>query len=284
MTPVAEAQTRASAGIEVPLPYRVTGTAMESSDVVTLELEPTLTAVPEPLPGQFNMLWRPGIGEAPISASAVGSGGRLVHTIRSVGAVTESLTACKPGDAIGVRGPFGIGWDLAAAHGRDLVVVAGGIGLAPLRPVVHAVLADRDAFGQVSLVVGARTSAMLIFRRELDGWWRDADIQVRAVVDHPSADWHGNVGVVTTELRRVDVNPANTVAMVCGPEVMIRFTGTKLADMGLHPERIQVSLERRMECGTGRCGHCQLADIFVCRDGPVLTWRRAAPLTAVREW
>jgi NAD(P)H-flavin reductase len=266
-----------------PLVYRIASTVHETDATVTMTLQPEGENVPEIAPGQFNMLWSWGLGEVPISVSAAAPDGALVHTIRDVGGVTSVLCAKEPGEVVGVRGPFGRGWDMEAAKGRDLVIVAGGIGLAPLRPVVHAVLADRSSFGKVALVVGARTPGELLFRSELDGWWRDGAITVRTIVDQGSADWQGNVGIVTNELPRVAVDPERTVAMVCGPEVMMRFVALHLAERAVTADRIQVSLERNMQCAIQHCGHCQLAGYFVCTDGPVVTWETAIPLLEVRE-
>lgn len=266
-----------------PLIYRIASTVQETDATVTMTLQPEGETVPEIAPGQFNMLWSWGLGEVPISVSAAVRDGALVHTIRDVGGVTSVLCAKGPGEVVGVRGPFGRGWDMEAAKGRDLVIVAGGIGLAPLRPVVHAVLADRSSFGKVALVVGARTPGELLFRSELDGWWRDGAITVRTIVDQGSDDWQGNVGIVTNELPRVAVDPARTVAMVCGPEVMMRFVALHLVERAVTADRIQVSLERNMQCAIQHCGHCQLAGYFVCTDGPVITWEAAIGLLEVRE-
>lgn len=283
MPEVAEAPALAGVDPMRPLLYQVTDTHRETGETVTMLLSPEGPAI-EPIgPGQFNMLWTWGVGEVPISVSECGSNGQLVHTIRDVGGVTTVLCAKAPGDTVGIRGPFGRGWDLEAAKGRDLVIVAGGIGLAPLRPVVHFVLAHRSQFGEVSLVMGARTPEELLFRSELDGWWHDGVITVRTIVDRGSAEWEGNVGIVTAELPRVNVHPERTVAMVCGPEVMMRFVALNLVERGVTPDRIQVSLERNMQCAIQHCGHCQLAGYFACTDGPVVTWEAAIPLLEVRE-
>ncbi len=267
----------------VPVSYRVTKKERETGATVTLELAPEDDPIAAVTPGQFNMLWAFGVGEVPISVSAIKQDGVLVHTIRDVGGVTRVLCAKEPGETVGVRGPFGRGWDLGAVQGRDLVIVAGGIGLAPLRPVVHAVLSDPSAFEDIALVVGARTSDELLFRSELDSWWHGHDIMVRTIVDRPSPDWSGNVGVVTKELPRVPLLGDQTVAMVCGPEVMMRFSAMSLIDRGVTPDRIFVSLERNMQCAIEHCGHCQLAGLFVCTDGPVVTFEKARPLMEVRE-
>jgi anaerobic sulfite reductase subunit B len=266
-----------------PVLYRVASTRRETDVTVTMRLEPEDDGVPAIAPGQFNMLWSWGVGEVPISVSATTSDGVLVHTIRDVGGVTSALCAKEQGDVVGVRGPFGRGWDVEAAMGRDLVIVAGGIGLAPVRPVIHAVLANRSAFGNVALVMGARTADELIFRAELDDWWHDGVITVRTIVDRGSPGWDGNVGIVTNELPRLTIGPDRTVAMACGPEVMMRFVALSLVERGVSPDDIQVSLERNMQCAIQHCGHCQLAGYFVCTDGPVVSWEAARPLMEVRE-
>jgi NAD(P)H-flavin reductase len=266
-----------------PIPHRVVDVVHETRETVTLTLEPVGDAIPPPVAGQFTMLWAWGAGEVPISVSALPGEGRLVHTIRDVAGVTKTLCASRPGDVLGVRGPYGRGWDVDAARGRDLVLVAGGIGLAPLRPVVHAVLADRSAFGRVVLVVGARTEQELLFRGELDGWWNARDVVVRTIVDRSSPGWTGSVGVVTGELVGLDIDPDRTRAMVCGPEVMMRVVAQHLTDRGVADSAVEVSLERNMQCAVKTCGHCQVGPFFACTDGPVLTWDVVDALLTVRE-
>lgn len=280
-----------------PVTYAVLSNERETHDTRTLTIAPAggtqvpvaeppaspLDQVSEAAPGQFNMLWAWGLGEAPVSFSAVPSSSQLVHTIRDVGSVTHGLCQLQPGDPVGVRGPFGVGWPVESARGLDVVLVAGGIGLAPLRPVVHHILANRATFGSVTLVVGARKAHDLVFRDELDSWRLGQHINVRVTVDHPCSHWSGSVGIVTQELRRVSVDGDNTAAMICGPEVMMRFVAADLVGHGVGPDRIAVSMERNMQCGVGICGHCQLGGSFLCTDGPVSTWRRARPLMEVRE-
>ena len=266
-----------------PSLHRVVETCRETADTVTLALEPLTAGIPDVAPGQFNMLWACGVGEVPVSSSAASGQGLLLHTIRDVGRVTHALCAVPAGGVIGVRGPFGRGWDIDGARGGDVVIIGGGLGLAPLRPVVHEVLQRRDEFASVSLVVGARTAADLLFRAELDRWWQDRRISVRTIVDRPSADWHGSIGIVTNELRRVAFDPLRTVAMVCGPEIMMRVATAHLSENGVPAPRILLSLERNMQCGIGLCGHCQLAGLFTCVDGPVLSWDVVEPLLAVAE-
>ncbi len=228
------------------------------------------------------MLYAFGVGEIPISVSVVGPEGETAHTVRAVGPVSAALAGHMPGEMVGIRGPFGAGWPLDDAAGRDLVLVAGGIGLAPLRPVLQQVLDDRDRFGHVALLVGARSPEMLLFDAELHAA-RDQGIQVEVTVDHARTSWNGEVGVVTSLVSRAAVDPSTAHAMVCGPEFMIRLTAAALTERGLVPDRVSVSLERNMQCAVGTCGHCQLGAAFVCRDGPVFAWPQAAPLLAVRE-
>jgi NAD(P)H-flavin reductase len=273
--------------VAVPVPYRVTHRREDTDDTVTLTLEHPDAPLPGFAPGQFAMLTSYGVGEVPISlAGAEPDGGyarRLVHTLRAVGAVTRALHAVQPGQVVGVRGPFGIGWDVPSAAGRDLVVVAGGIGLAPLRPVVLAALAQRSRFGRVSVLVGARTPADLLYPDELSTWNREDGVRVDVTVDRPNSAWSGHVGVVTTLIDGAEFDPSNSVAFVCGPEVMMRFVALALVGKGMPADRVRVSLERNMHCGTAWCGHCQLGPLLVCRDGPVVGYDVAEPLMNVRE-
>jgi len=287
----APALTESAAGTAaVPRFYRVASRREDTADTVTLELtEPAHPVEPVPAfaPGQFAMLTAFGIGEVPISVCGLGdnAGGRarrLEHTLRAVGAVTRALHAAQPGSLIGVRGPFGTSWDVASAAGRDIVIVAGGIGLAPLRPVVLTALADRSRYGRIVLLVGARTPGDLLFAGELERWRRDG-VEVAVTVDRADTGWSGQVGLVTALIEPAGLAPDNSVAFVCGPDVMVRFTADALAARGIPVSRIRVSLERNMRCGVGWCGHCQLGPLLVCRDGPVVGYDRAAALMRVRE-
>jgi NAD(P)H-flavin reductase len=267
----------------VPRLFRVTATQRETADTATLRLEPERGEGFEFRPGQYTMLTVFGVGEVPISIS--GSPHRpetLVHTIRAVGAVTEALVGMRPGEPVGVRGPFGVGWPVAEAESMHVLLVAGGIGLAPLRPSVLDVLARREQFARLSLVYGARTQSDLIYRHELAAWRSRSDIDVEVTVDVSDAGWSGDVGMVTGLLPRVPLDPGAAVAMVCGPEIMMRFTAAALVKRGVAAERIQVSLERNMECAIAHCGHCQLGPVFVCREGPVFDWASAGSLLEVR--
>jgi NAD(P)H-flavin reductase len=275
------AETAGIAGSMVPQLHRVVRRRRETLDTWTLELEPEGG---EPLafaPGQFTMLYAFGIGEVPVSI-CVDEGTRLTHTIRDVGAVTRALCAAQPGATLGVRGPFGNAWPLDEAEGADVVIVAGGIGLAPLRGAIRRVLARRRAYGNVSILYGARTPADLLYPRELERC-RGYDVHVEVTVDTAQAGWRARVGVVPKLVRDASFDPATALALVCGPEVMMRFTAAALLERGLAPERIHVSMERDMRCGLGFCGHCQLGPTLICRDGPIYRWNELLPLLEVRE-
>ncbi len=282
----AAAQTPRSAAPEhpmVPRPYNVRAVRRESYDTFTLELGSEPSADFAFAPGQFNMLYVFGVGEVPISISGDPTHPRkLVHTTREVGAVTRAMRQLKRGGALGVRGPFGSHWPVEAVTGADLVIVAGGIGLAPLRPALYHVLAHRKKYGKVVLVYGTRTPADILFGKQLQKW-QDSGLPVFITVDRAAGDWRGSVGVVTTLIPRVPFDPRSAAALVCGPEVMMRFTARELQKRGVRPENIHISMERNMKCAVGFCGHCQLGPTFICKDGPVFNWTRMEPLLAVRE-
>ena len=279
MTAVQEPVTAAPAAPMWPTRYVVATRRDETSDTVTLLLRPAETPIPAPRPGQFTMLYAFGVGEVPVSVSGIGQGG-LVQTIRAVGAVTRALCAAEPGDMIGVRGPFGTDWQVNAADGRDVLVVAGGIGLAPLRPVLLAALAERRS--RVMLLVGARSPGELLFPRELETW-RRRGADVRVTVDRGDATWDGRVGLVTELIPDAVADPARTAAFVCGPEIMMRLCSEALVNRGVPATDIRVSLERNMRCGAALCGHCQLGPLLLCRDGPVVSYAEAAPLVTIKE-
>ncbi|MEQ8766107.1 MAG: FAD/NAD(P)-binding protein [Planctomycetota bacterium] len=250
---------------------------------MTLELEHSPADAAPFRPGQFNMLTAPGIGEVPISMSGgAAPGAALLHTVRAVGAVSRALVALEPGAWIGVRGPYGTSWPVREARGGDVVIVAGGIGLAPLRPSVRAILDERDQYGEVVLLYGARSPSERLFPGELEEW-RGRGLEVRSTVDVSEPGWRESVGVVTTLLPAARFSGPRSTAFVCGPEIMMRFVAMGLLERGVAPERLFVSLERNMQCGIGLCGHCQLGPLLVCRDGPVVSWKRAAPWLNVRE-
>ncbi len=264
-------------GTMAPLPFRVATREQETADTWTLALEPLGDGAPAIAPGQFVMAYAFGVGEVPISVS----GTPLHLTVRAVGAVSRAICASEPGAVLGLRGPYGNSWPVDAADGGDVVVIAGGIGLAPLRLVVLRLLERRDRVGTVSLLYGARTPGDLLYTAELADWRRS--IEVAVTVDAAGGDWSGRVGVVTKLLADTRFRPAATTAFVCGPEIMMRFAARALLDRGVPAERIQLSMERHMDCGVGLCGHCQLGPTLICRDGPVYSYARLAPWLEVRE-
>ncbi len=265
-----------------PEPFRVVRRTQELSDTWTLELEPVSGEALAFAPGQFTMLYVFGVGEVPISVSGE-AGGPLIHTVRAVGAVSEAICAAKPGDVLGVRGPFGNVWPVDEAVGADVVVVAGGIGLAPLRPAVLQVLGRRGEFGDVALLYGSRTPADLLYPDDLGSWRARFDLQVDVTVDSAEGGWLGKVGVVPKLISSARFDPDSTVAFVCGPEIMMHFAARGLRDRGVPADRIYFSMERNMRCGLGHCGHCQLGPTLICRDGPVYRYDEIADLMGVRE-
>ena len=268
-----------------PVPYRVRSRVVESADSATLCLEPVADSLRTPQPGEFMMLYAFGVGEAAISISGdpTMSDGSITHTIRAVGAVSRALHNAQPGSVVGVRGPFGTTWGLAEAEGRDLVLVAGGVGLCPLRPAVLGALAGRSRYGRVTLVAGARSGADFVYTDQLEKWAQDPQLEVHVTVDVPAQGWRGEVGMVTEPLRRLTLDPDRTTALLCGPEPMLRFGAEALLAKGLAAKDIRVSLERNMQCGIGWCGHCQLGPLLLCRDGPVVGYDVAGPLLHAKE-
>jgi NAD(P)H-flavin reductase len=265
-----------------PDPFVVREREAETSDTWTLTLEPVAGEPPTIGPGQFMMVYVFGVGEVPISVSGPPyRPAPVVLTVRGVGAVTEAICASGPGATLGLRGPFGTAWPIAESRGADVVVVAGGIGLAPLRPVVLHALEHRSEFGKVVVLYGARTPDDLLYPTDLLGWSAEATVDV--TVDAAEPGWAGKVGVVPKLLPRAEFDPGSAVAFVCGPEIMMHFTIQALLERGVPPERIQISLERNMRCGVGHCGHCQLGPTLICRDGPVYSYATAAPWLGVRE-
>jgi len=268
----------------MPRRYRIDHTRQDTRDTFTLELEPVDGPPMAYTAGQFTMLDAFGVGEVPISISGdPARDGPLEHTIRDVGVVTHALITAPTGTVLGVRGPFGTSWDVSGGAGGDVVFVAGGIGLAPLRPAILDLIAHRDRYNRVVLLYGVRTPEDILFGDELRTWARQHGIVVEVTVDNGQHAWRGRVGLVTQLLPRAGFDPRNTLALVCGPEVMMRFVASGLVDRGVPEDRIRMSMERNMKCGVGLCGHCQLRELFVCVDGPVLTYDRLAPLLSSRE-
>ena len=280
-------------GVPRPNPWlthtvRIRDIQHELDDVATYDLEfvdPEHAASYDFLPGQFNMLYLPGAGEiaisicdAPRDAAGPEREGRLAHTIRVAGNVTKTLSRLSVGDTIGLRGPYGVGWPLEKCPGQDVVVVAGGIGLAPLRPLILSLLHDRESYGNLHLLYGARTPETILYADQFSGWI-ERGFAIHTTVDRPlpaKEPWQGNVGVVTLLLERLPLDPANTIVICCGPEVMMKYTAITSMQRGIPDSRIWVSMERNMQCAVGFCGHCQLGPDFVCKDGPVFRYDRMA--------
>ena len=264
----------------LPEIFQVQRLRRETADTFTLDLaRPGGAANFAFAPGQFNMLYAFGLGEVPISISGDPTRPEtLIHTVRNVGNVTRAICQVRPGAPLGVRGPFGAPWPVTEMAGQDVIIVAGGLGLAPLRPAVYHFLSQRPDYGNFELIYGARTPADLLYRRELERWRGRFDLRVHVTVDSATADWHSNVGVVTNIIGRARFDPPSTVALICGPGVMMRFTVLELLNHGLTPSQIYVSMERNMKCGIGLCGHCQWGPFFVCKDGPVFRFDR------IKDW
>jgi NAD(P)H-flavin reductase len=225
-------------------------------------------------PGQFNMLYVYGVGEVPISIASSPSEALVRHTVRSVGTVTTLISKMKKGDVIGLRGAFGTSWPTDEARGKELLIVAGGLGLAPLRPVIVDALANPRRFKGVKVLYGARTPRDLLYTYEYSDWSKRQGSEFLLTVDRAEEGWKGKVGVVTTLFKEVDVLAEEAVAFVCGPEVMMKFTVQELLRRRVPPDNIFVSLERHMSCGVGTCGHCQMGPVFICKDGPVLSYSK----------
>jgi NAD(P)H-flavin reductase len=268
----------------VPRVYRIEAMQRELPDTVTLELKPLAGQRPSFQPGQFNMLYVFGVGEVAISMSGDRThDGGFVHTVRDVGAVSGAIARLEPGATIGLRGPFGTSWPVAAAEGSDVILVAGGLGIAPLRPAIYEILAKRGHYGRVVVLFGSRNPTDMLYRHELEEWRQRLDVEIEVTVDHADARWRGNVGVVPALVPRFVFDPDETFALVCGPEVMMRFTVSALRHAGVAADRIYLSMERNMKCAIGLCGHCQFGSAFICKDGPVMRYDRIADIFAMRE-
>lgn len=268
-----------------PTTARVTRMRKETHDTFTLEFRAAPGQGPHQFAaGQFNMLYLYGFGEVAISISGdPTSPDPLIHTIRAVGNVTKALSKLDVGDVIGVRGPFGTAWPVETAEGNDVLLVAGGIGLAPLRPVIYQIIANRGKYGKFILLYGTRTPIDILYRKELEKWRSRLDMEVHVTVDRAGVGWQGNVGVVTTLISRAGFDPAHTTAMVCGPEIMMRYVALELMKRGMPMSQVYTSLERNMKCGIGLCGHCQMGHTFICKDGPVYPYDMVRELLHKRE-
>jgi NAD(P)H-flavin reductase len=266
-----------------PTPFRVRSVREELSHTFTLELEPPNGNF-EFLPGQFTMIYAFGIGEVPISISSSSSKATtILQTIRRTGAVTHALGRLKPGDYVGIRGPFGTPWPMDKIKGRDLLIIGGGIGVAPLRPAIYQAIENRSDYERVVVLYGTRTPDDILFDDELREWGERTDITTMITVDAADRGWNGAVGVVTRLIGRVGFDPANTTALVCGPEIMMTVTAERLIDgSSVAPENIYVTMERNMKCAIGVCGHCQFGSKFICTDGAVFRYPDVAGLFDIK--
>jgi NAD(P)H-flavin reductase len=265
---------------------RIQDIVQEAPGIATYEVafeDETLARSYRFAPGQFNMLYLPGFGESAISISSdPAQHGSLLHTVRIAGNVTQALSRMQVGDQLALRGPFGTEWPLKACRGLDVVIACGGIGLAPLRPVIHEIINHRDDYGRVFLLYGARTPNDLLFTSEFEAW-RAAEIQVEVTVDLGNPDWTDHIGVVPILFYRLRLNAAQTRILTCGPEIMMRFVIFEALARKVKPKHIHLSMERNMNCAVGFCGHCQLGPAFVCKDGPVFTYQQMEPYLHLEE-
>ncbi len=271
----------------MPAPARVLKVQQENFNTRTFTMQfvdEGLARLYRFIPGQFNMVYVPGVGEAAISMSSNASQTNTIeHTIRMVGSVTRAIANIDEGGIVGLRGPFGQGWPLNHLPDHDVVIVAGGIGIAPLRPVIYWLLENRDRVKRVVLLYGCRTPEDRVFAPELEKWEEDGEIEVLVTVDNATHEWFGPVGVVTSLLPRIKVNASRTIVLVCGPKVLNRVAAWSFLQLHVPPDHVYVSLERNMNCGFRRCGHCQYGGMFVCSDGPVFCFAEFASLFAKEE-
>ncbi len=225
-------------------------------------------------PGQFVEVSVFGVGEAPISISSSPSrsNGTFEICVRKAGDVTNALHRLNEGDCVGVRGPFGRGFPVEKFRGKDILFAPGGLGLAPLRSLINQVLDERAMFDRVIILYGARNPSEMLFKEELQEWNNRSDVELLVTVDKGDDNWNGNVGVITTLFKKISINPRNTIGVTCGPPVMYRFVLMEFFGKGLSEGNIYLSLERRMKCGVGKCGHCQINNVYACQSGPVFPY------------
>ncbi len=266
-----------------PIPFRVRSVREELSHTFTLELEPPNGSF-EFRPGQFTMVYAFGIGEVPISiSSSASNGGTILQTIRRTGAVTHALGHLRSGAYVGIRGPYGVPWPMDDIKGRDLLIIGGGIGLAPLRPAIYYALENRDDYERVVVLYGTRTPDDILYEEELAKWGARTDCTTMVTVDAADRGWNGAVGVVTRLIGRVGFDAPNTTALVCGPEIMMTVTAERLMEVhSMAPENIYITMERNMKCAIGVCGHCQFGGKFVCTDGAVFPYPEVGELFEVK--
>ncbi len=265
--------------------YRIIKMSRETQDTFTLKLNKANGDMSTSFKaGQFNMLYVFGVGEIPVSISSDPNESKtLLHTIKAVGTVSKAMGKLKQGNQLGVRGPYGSPWPLEQAHRSDIVMIAGGIGLASIRSAIYEMLSRRKDYGKISLLYGTRSPEEVIYETELEKWESEFDIDVHITVDHAIGDWRGQVGVVSTLIPKVEVDPSNTTAFICGPEIMMRFSALELENLGVKSEKIFVSMERNMKCAVGFCGRCQFGPNFICKDGPVFPYSSVKELLGIWE-
>ncbi len=272
--------------VALPVEAEVIERVVETPSVVTLRLrltDPDAHAAFRFAPGQFNMLYLHGVGEVPISIVSDPQDETLFdHTIRMVGRVTRAMGELGPGARLGMRGPFGRGWPLAEAEGRDVFVVTGGLGCAPVVSAINYIIRRRGRFGRLTVMQGVKHSDDLLWRDRYAAWAALPETQVLLAADEAGPDWPWAIGPVTRLFDRAELDPARTVVMMCGPEGMMIAVSRDLLGRGFPPEAIWLSMERNMKCAIGQCGHCQLGPDFVCKDGPVFPYPRVAPLLGIR--
>lgn len=267
----------------LPREAEIVERVQESANTFSLHLRLTDGAPYDFSPGQFNMLYLHGCGEVPISiVEDAADSGILTHTVRALGRITNGLACLQVGDRIGLRGPFGQGWPMHKAEGRDVIVVTGGLGCAPSVSIIHHVLAHRERYGHLSILQGVKHTDDLIWRQQYDAWAAMPDTRVLLAADVAEPGWTGHVGLVTTLFDQLEFDPKDSIAMLCGPEMMMRASAEDLHARGLPAEAIYLSMERNMQCAVGHCGHCQFGARFVCRDGPVFAWPALRELLGVR--
>ena len=263
----------------------ITKRIQESADIFTLHTQFTDDSLPCHTfhPGQFNMLYLYGVGEVAISISSdPAECSFLSHTIRAVGRVTRALQRLQVGDEIGIRGPYGKGWPLVATEGKDVLIVTGDLGCAPTVSVIKYILARRKHYGALTILQGVKHSQDFIYRKQYEKWQQSPNVFVHIAADEAGPHWPWGKGYVTDMIKPLSLNPNETIAMMCGPEMMMRAAIAALGKKGIPEEAMYLSMERNMECGIGQCGHCQYGGLFICKDGPVFAWPQVKDLFSVK--
>ena len=265
------------------IPVTLEKVVQETPNIKTFFLKPV-----QPIPfrtGQFVEVTVPGLGEAPFTpSSSPAVADKMEVTIMKAGTVTDRLHSLEAGAQLGVRGPYGKGYPMDQFYGKELLILGGGVGLAPLRSLMYQIFEDMDKFTRVMLLYGAKSPADMVYPGQLEEWAkRDKKLEVLVTVDGADNGWTGNVGVVTTLLPKVKLNLDNTVAVVCGPPIMMKFGTLELVQTGLKKDRIYLSMEKNMSCGLGKCGHCRLGPYYICEDGPVFTYDKIEAIAGLWE-